>query len=82
MDTSKNTVYKPSEVYSLLKEIITANDKIMDQGGIPISASIIGLAGIGKTTICRELCTDLGRGFYKLNLAQLTEPAELKTILA
>lgn len=30
-----------------------------------------------KTTICREIASDLDRNFFKLNLAQLTEPSEL-----
>jgi len=71
------TQYKPSEVYNILKNIIESNDKIIANGGIPVSISILGERGIGKTTVCRELAKDLGRPFYKLNLAQLTEPSEL-----
>ena len=54
-----------------------ANDKLMEQGNVPISLSLVGTPGLGKTTICRELAKDLNRDFYKLNLAQLTEPSEL-----
>jgi hypothetical protein len=73
----KETTYKPNETYSVLKDVIAANDIIMADGGIPIAVSLVGPPGLGKTTICRELAKDLGRGFYKLNLAQLTEPSEL-----
>lgn len=73
----KETTYKPNETYAVLKRVITANDTIMAQGGIPVALSLVGTPGLGKTTICRELAKDLGRGFYKLNLAQLTEPSEL-----
>lgn len=73
----KQTAYKPSDVYNTLKSLIEANDKIMSNGGVSVSASIIGERGIGKTTIVRDLANDLGRGIYKLNLAQLTEPSEL-----
>lgn len=74
---NNETQYKPSEIYNLLKDLIESNDKIMAKGGIPVSMSIVGERGIGKTTIPRELITDLGRSYYKLNLAQLTEPSEL-----
>lgn len=75
--SQKQSTFKPSEVYSILKDTIEANDKIMKSGGIPVSISVVGEPGMGKTTICRELAQDLKRGFYKLNLAQLTEPSEL-----
>ena len=74
---TKQTEYKPSEVYNILKDLIESNDKIMAGGGVPIAVSLIGERGIGKTTIPRELAADLGRDLYKLNLAQLTEPSEL-----
>jgi MoxR-like ATPase len=74
---SKITNYKPSETYNALKDLIEANDKTMANGGTPVSVSLIGVPGIGKTTVPRELITDLGRTYYKLNLAQLTEPSEL-----
>lgn len=75
--SKQQTTYKPSEVYSLLSTLIESNDKIITNGGVPISVSIVGERGIGKTTIPRELIEDLGRTYYKLNLAQLTEPSEL-----
>lgn len=74
---NKQTEYKPSEVYKILKDIIESNDKLIENQQIPVSVSIQGQAGIGKTTILRELSQDLGRDFFKLNLAQLTEPSEL-----
>jgi polynucleotide 5'-kinase involved in rRNA processing len=73
----KITTYKPGETYTLLTKIVKANDEIMKNGGNPISVSLIGERGIGKTTLCRDLANDLNRDLYKLNLAQLTEPSEL-----
>jgi len=73
----KITTYKPGETYTLLIKIVKANDEIMKNGGNPISVSLIGERGIGKTTLCRDLANDLNRDLYKLNLAQLTEPSEL-----
>ena len=71
------TTYKPSETADLLKSLIAANDTLMSKNEVPISVSLVGTPGLGKTTICRELCQELGRDYYKLNLAQLTEPSEL-----
>jgi len=73
----RTTTYKPGETYTLLTKIVKANDEIMKNGGNPISVSLIGERGIGKTTLCRDLANDLNRDLYKLNLAQLTEPSEL-----
>lgn len=69
--------HKPSEVYNSLKKVILSNDILIERGEIPISVSVIGERGIGKTTLCRELAQDLERDLYKLNLSQLTEPSEL-----
>ncbi len=71
------TTYKPSEVITRLTEIIEANDKIIKSGNLPVSVSLMGSHGIGKSTICKEVSENLSRGFFKLNLAQLQEPAEL-----
>lgn len=74
---SKITQYKPGETYKVLKDLIEANDEIMKGGNNPVSVSVIGVHGIGKTTVVRELAQDLNRDFFKLNLAQITEPSEL-----
>lgn len=75
--SEKATQYKPGEAYELLKRAIIANDKIISNGELPVAFSVIGSHGIGKTTVIREVVQDLGKDFYKLNLAQITEPAEL-----
>jgi len=62
-------VYTPSETGNIIRTMIDANDKIMAKGGIPVSMSIVGSPGLGKTTVCREIASDMGRGFFKLNLA-------------
>lgn len=69
--------YSPNEIKELIKDIINANDILIEKGEIPISLSIEGEPGIGKTTVIRETVNELNRPLYKLNLAQLTEPSEL-----
>lgn len=73
----KQTTFRPSEMYNVMKNLIESNDKIYEKGGLPVALSISGSHGIGKSTLCKEVAQDLGRPFYKLNLAQLTEPSEL-----
>lgn len=70
--------YKPSEVYNNLKGVLEANDKLIAKGQLPISVSLIGPHGIGKTTIVRELATEMGKPFFKLNLSQIQEVGELQ----
>jgi len=74
---SKQTSYTPSETYNILKSIIESNDKIIASGGIPVSVSVIGERGIGKSTVQKELAADMDRGFMKVSLAQYTQPEEL-----
>lgn len=74
----KATSYKPNATIEILTKMVKANDQIMAKGGLPIAVSLIGPHGIGKSTVCKEVASSLGRGFFKLNLAQLTEPSELQ----
>lgn len=69
--------YKPNEMLQLLKDTILANDLLIAKGEIPVSIGIVGKHGIGKSEISKQAAIDLGRPFYKLNVGQLTEPAEL-----
>ncbi len=77
MSKTTTTSYKPTETYNLLKDLVESNDKIIASGGTPVSVSIIGERGIGKSTIQKELANDLGRYFKKVSLAQYTQPEEL-----
>ena len=69
--------HTPNEMAGIIKDVIQANEVIMKQGNKPIALSVVGPHGIGKTTVIREVVNELGKDLYKLNFAQLTEPAEL-----
>ena len=51
----KTTTYKPNETYKMLVDVVKANDEIMNSGGNPISVSLIGERGIGKTTFASTM---------------------------
>lgn len=67
----------PKETFNALRELFKANDRLIEKGEVPVSVSIIGEHGIGKTTVCKDAVLSTGKNFYKLSLAQYTEPAEL-----
>lgn len=46
--SEKKTQYTPSEVKAYLRNLISANEKLVAQGKKPIALSIEGEAGIGK----------------------------------
>ena len=71
------TEYKPSEVIHVLTEAMIANDTLIKNDKDSVTLSIIGKHGEGKTTTVREVCENLNKNYYVLNLAQITEPAEL-----
>lgn len=75
MSTKMN--YTPNEMIQLLKDTFAANDRLISIGEIPVSIGIVGEHGIGKSEVSKQACIDTARPFYKLNVGQLTEPAEL-----
>lgn len=66
-----------SKVKDLLVHFISTNAKLQEAGSVPIAVGIEGAAGLGKTSIVRQLAEERGMGFVKLNLAQIDEPGDL-----
>lgn len=65
------------EFTSVLNYLIDNNHKLIDNGDTPISVCLEGDAGLGKTSVVKQLADAKGMTFVKINLAQIEEPAEL-----
>lgn len=68
---------KPSETIRYIEYIIKLNRKLQEEGKKPIALEIIGDAGLGKTTIAKDVSERLVDNFVKLNLAQIEELGDL-----
>jgi len=64
------------QVKNLVNYTIDNNLKLQEQGKQPIAISIEASAGIGKTSIIRQIAEERNMGFTKLNMAQLEEPGD------
>lgn len=65
------------EAKDILRYIINNNKTLQEKGQYPVTVSLCGDAGLGKTSICDQLAEELDTNYVKLNLSQLTDPAEL-----
>lgn len=65
------------EAKDVLRYIIKNNRALQEKGQYPVTISLCGDAGLGKTSICDQLAEEMDANYVKLNLAQLTDPAEL-----
>lgn len=65
-----------SKVKDILNYTIDNNFRIQEEGGMPIAIGIEGAAGIGKTSIVKQVAQERGMNLVKLNLAQLEETGD------
>lgn len=65
------------EVKGLLNHFIDNNFELEEKGITPIALAIQGEAGMGKTSIIKQLAEERGMAFTKLNIAQLEEVGDL-----
>ena len=65
------------QVKNLINYTIDNNFKLEEKGITPIAIGLEATAGIGKTSIIKQIAEERGMGFTKLNLAQLDEPGDL-----
>jgi len=66
-----------SELKDFIKHMIDNNQKIQEQGKIPVAINIEGEAGLGKTSAIMQLGEELNMDVVKLNLSQLEELGDL-----
>ena len=68
------TTISMKEVSGLLNYTIDNNKVLEDECGItPIGIAFQADAGIGKTSVVKQVAEERGMGFTKLNVAQLEE---------
>lgn len=66
-----------NQVKSLINYTIDNNLRLQEEGKMPIAISLEASAGIGKTSIIRQIAEERGMGFTKINMAQLEEAGDL-----
>lgn len=66
-----------NQVKNLVNYTIDNNLKLQEEGKMPIALSLEATAGIGKTSIIRQIAEERKMGFVKLNMAQLEEQGDL-----
>ena len=65
------------ELKDFLRHVIDNNQHIQTQGKVPVSVSVTGEAGTGKTSSIIELAQELNFDLVKINLAQVEEIGDL-----
>lgn len=60
------------EVKDIFGYIIDNNVKLSKEGKKPVSVSLTGEAGMGKTSVIEQLAKEKGQDFIKLNLSQIS----------
>lgn len=66
-----------NQVKSLINYTIDNNSRLEEEGDVPIAIGIEATAGIGKTSIVKQIAEDRGMGFTKIDLHQLDESGDL-----
>ena len=66
-----NTELLPSEVKSILTDIVNNNILLAQNGRQPVAINIVGEAGISKTSIVKELASEMDLNFIRLNCAEI-----------
>jgi nucleoside-triphosphatase THEP1 len=66
-----------SELKDFVKHMVNNNQKIQEQGKVPVAINVEGEAGLGKTSAIEQLGKELNMEVVKLNLSQLEELGDL-----
>lgn len=67
----------PGELKDFLRHMISNNLYLESKGKMPITTSIVGDSGIGKTSCALQIAEEFNLNLVKLNLGQIDEASEL-----
>jgi len=65
------------EIKDYIKYIVKNNEELQKNGLVPVAVSIMGEAGLGKTSVVKQLGKELGKEVIKINLAQIEELGDI-----
>lgn len=65
------------EFVEIFKYLIKNNKNLIDSGKTPITVGLCGSAGLGKTTVIKDIANELGMTYVKVSLSELEEVADL-----
>lgn len=65
------------EIKSTLNYLLDNNLELVEQGLDKIAINIVGEAGIGKTSIIKQMAEERGAGYKRLNLSELEEIGDI-----
>jgi len=67
-----NTELIPSEVANILRYTIKQNVDLSEKGHAPVAINIEGEAGLGKTSVVKQVCAENKTHHYiRLNLSEI-----------
>lgn len=65
------------EIKSTLNYLLDNNLDLVEQGLDKIAINLVGEAGIGKTSVIKQLAEERGAGYKRLNLSELEEIGDM-----
>lgn len=65
------------EAKDILRYIIKNNRTLQEKGQYPVTVSLCGNAGLGKTSICDQLAEEMDANYVKLSLSMISDPSDL-----
>ena len=69
--------YNTKQIEDKLRYLINNNHKLQENNKQPLSINLVGEAGIGKTSLVRQIAESLKMSFVEINLSQLDEVGDL-----
>lgn len=75
--STHNTELNTEELIDFLRHVIANNNHLQESGKMPVAVNVVGNAGIGKTSVMKQLAKEMGGEFIKLQLSTFDELGDL-----